>query len=393
MINIQPNLRIMYSQIDDNITKVNCYLLSSKYGNNKVFGQPKSVKTIAVIEIHSNSGFIGFGETYSGIYLPELIPSIVNSLSPLILNKKIGEINLLKYIDDLPFVANSGLLQSIKSAIDVAIWDLRSKILKKPLYELFEKKNKPIKTYASGGSVIFKPNEIVQDLEKIIAQGFDSYKMRVGYYNIKEDTDRVKIARQTLGSNKKLMIDFIMGTLPNKYNYNNVSKLINTFKNYDIDWFEEPFSPNNINDLIKLTKKTTQKIAAGEAYSGKLIFNMLILLKAVDIIQFDVTHSGGYTDIIETSKIAKSNKIETAIHVWGSSIALASNAHLFLSIDNCKILEVPTVNLELSDWLWTEKPFLKNGKLHLSNSPGIGINITKKIKEKFKYVKGSGYKI
>ena len=60
------------------IEKVNGYCLSSHYGDGKVFGQPLGVKSIGVIEVVTNNGLVGIGETYSAVYVPELIePTVV----------------------------------------------------------------------------------------------------------------------------------------------------------------------------------------------------------------------------------------------------------------------------------------------------------------------------
>ena len=89
----------------------------------------------------------------------------------------------------------------------------------------------------------------------------------------------------------------------------------------------------------------------------------------------------------------KENNIECAIHVWGSALALAANAHLSYSLDNIIYLEIPRIKLEISDYLWLSPPSILNGSIKLSDAPGLGINITDEIKNKFPFIKGSGFKI
>ena len=70
-------------ETNEKVKKIIGFTLSSPYGDGKVFGQPKGVKSLSFIEVKSESGLSGFGETYSGIYAPALVPHIVDYLSPL----------------------------------------------------------------------------------------------------------------------------------------------------------------------------------------------------------------------------------------------------------------------------------------------------------------------
>ena len=62
------------------INKIECYRISSKYGDGKVFGQVRGVKSITIIAIHTNKKIIGYGETYAGVYTPDIIDEIVKYL-------------------------------------------------------------------------------------------------------------------------------------------------------------------------------------------------------------------------------------------------------------------------------------------------------------------------
>ena len=76
--------------LDEKITSIEGFCLSSPYGDGNVYGQPKGVKSLGFIEVKSESGISGFGETYSGIYSPELISPITKYLSHYIIGKKLN---------------------------------------------------------------------------------------------------------------------------------------------------------------------------------------------------------------------------------------------------------------------------------------------------------------
>ena len=147
------------------ITKIETIKISTSYGDGNVFGQPKSVRTMVFIKILTNSRITGIGETYSGIYVPETIETIVNFLSKNLINENPLEKNLVLEKLNIPFVGNNGLIKSVISAIEIALVDISSKYLKIPMYKFLNKNyKKRIKVYASGGSVIFTPDQIKKDL-------------------------------------------------------------------------------------------------------------------------------------------------------------------------------------------------------------------------------------
>ena len=382
----------MWTEITEKIISVKGFCLSSRYSGGIIHGQSSGIKTVGFIEITSESGKKGFGENYSAIYAPELLPHIVKFFEEFLKDKQIGEKNLISEVCNIPFIGRNGILKSISGSIDIALWDLRGKLLNKPTYELLEEKRKKIPCYASGGSVIMNEKEIIEDVRKSVNEGFKAYKMRIGFQNWKKDLERVKSARNNLGD-KDLMVDAIMGTLNPPWNLNEAIKKINDLEEFKIKWIEEPLHPDSIKELSLLKKKIKIPIAAGEAYSGLSEYELLINNKSVDVLQFDCTHSGGIELCKLLSKKSLKNNIDCAIHVWGSSISLAANAHLSFSLENVFFIEIPRIKLEISDHLWIEKPKFLDGFLRLSDAPGLGIDINDKTKNMFPLIKNSGFKI
>ena len=121
---------------EEKIIKVEGFSLSSKYGDGNVFGQPKGVKSLGFVEITSESGKKGFGETYSGI-CSQLVNPIVEFLSSYLVGKKLDSIDFIDDMNNIPFISNSGIIQSVIAAIELAILDLIGKINEKPVFKLW----------------------------------------------------------------------------------------------------------------------------------------------------------------------------------------------------------------------------------------------------------------
>ena len=382
-----------YKDLDIYIKDIKGFSLSSPYGDGKSLGQPLGLKSVGFVQVISNSGISGLGETYAGVYSPELISPVVEFLKNYLIGKKIADTNICKFLSSIPFIARNGLIQSIISAIDIAIWDLRGKILELPCYKILNSfsQNK-IKTYASSGTAVFSPQEIREDVNYILEKGFMSYKMRVGIQDWKNDIERVSVARKMLKKNE-LMVDSIMGTINPPWSEKQAIKCAKDLLSFDLAWLEEPVHPENLSGLEKVSKSKIVPIAAGEAYNGRTEYDLIIAKEAVDILQFDATHSGGISFCIDLAKKSKIKKIRNAVHVWGSAVAISSNASLALSSDNIEILEIPMVSLEITDQMWVEKPKFKDGFFFPSDAPGLGVEISRELCEKYPMRKGSGYRL
>tara|TARA_B100000963_G_scaffold213021_1_gene185651 strand:- start:9216 stop:10361 length:1146 start_codon:yes stop_codon:yes gene_type:complete len=377
-------------ETNEKVKKIIGFTLSSPYGDGNVYGQPKGVKSLSFIEVKSESGLSGFGETYSGIYAPALVPHIVEYLSYYINGQSLSSLDFLDKLNNIPFIGQSGIIQSVISGIELAILDLIGKIQNKPVYQLFDANiNKSIKCYYSGGSVVFSEREIEEDITKMKKLGFNAFKMRVGLQEWNEDIKRVKRASDVLKSDK-LMVDAIMGTLEDKWLIDNALSKIKDLEKYNLEWIEEPLNPSDLRGYANLCKYSKIPVAMGEAYSGQTHFEVIKSIKCADIIQVDATHSMGFRKLLEFSNSTFQNK---ATHVWGSTLSFYANATLAVLSKNIDIHEFPSVEFQISNDIIKEKVNISNSNLFISDYPGFGIDINDEIKNKYSYIENSGYKI
>tara|TARA_B100000795_G_scaffold252300_1_gene221750 strand:- start:803 stop:1957 length:1155 start_codon:yes stop_codon:yes gene_type:complete len=383
----------MYKQIDERIKKVEGFALSSPYGKGESLGQPLGVKSVGLVKVYTESGVYGLGETYSGVYAPELIQPIVNFLESYLVGRLIGDDLIFDDIKNIPFIGGNGILQSVFSAIEIAIWDVRGKILEVPTSQLINKNSrKSIPLYASSGTVIFTSDEIIADVENILNLGYTAYKMRVGYQEWDTDIKRVESARNTFGNND-LMVDAIMGTIRPAWSAEKAISRAKDLVDFNLRWLEEPVHPENIKGLAEVCHSELVPIAAGEAYSGNGEYQAILDLKAVDILQFDATHSGGILSCVELARKAELLKLDSALHVWGSAVAIAANAQIALTVPSIDILEIPMVSLELTEKMWIEPPVIKDGIWYSSDAPGLGVTLDDSLMHKYKLNPNSGYRL
>jgi len=318
---------------------------------------------------------------------------IVAFLESYLIGRLIGDDLIFGDIKNIPFIGGNGILQSVFSAIEIAIWDVRGKILEVPTSRLINNNSrKSIPLYASSGTVIFTPDDITKDVENILNFGHAAYKMRVGYQDWNTDIKRVENARNALG-NKDLMVDAIMGTLRPVWSSEKAISRAKNLVDFNLRWLEEPVHPENIKGLAEVCHSKLVPIAAGEAYSGNGEYQAILDLKAVDVLQFDATHSGGILACVELARKSEIMKLNSALHVWGSAVAIAANVQVALAAPSIDILEIPMVSLELTEKMWIEPPIIKNGVWHSNDIPGLGVTLDDPLIRKYKLQPNSGYRL
>tara|TARA_B100001027_G_scaffold216183_1_gene191810 strand:+ start:1706 stop:2833 length:1128 start_codon:yes stop_codon:yes gene_type:complete len=372
------------------VSELNCHILSSPTRGSKIHGQSKGLKTVAIIEVRSEE-FVGLGEAYVGIYIPELTLKIVNHISSNIIGMDI-ETSMEKIRTfKAPFVSNAGIYKSILGSIEVALYDLQARIKEIPLYKLFSNDAFFPSLYASGGSVITSKRELDNDINLAKSKGLESFKMRIGKQSWKDDLNRVSHVRKHHQS-MDLMVDAISGTRNPVWSFDESLEKFKSLEDFDLTWLEEPLSPEKLSDHFSLKNILNIPLAAGEAYTSETEFLGLIGIADIDIVQFDVTHSGGFSMAKTAYELAISSNKKSAFHVWGSLIAQMANYHLALSMKELFYFEVPLLELELNDYLIYSNETIFELVKKIPEDPGLGLFLDEKAINKFKFVPNTEYK-
>ena len=372
------------------ILSVRCRLISSPVKGTKIHGQSKNLKTVAIIEAKTKS-YTGYGEAYVGIYIPEITYKIIQSLEIEFINLDIEEAIHKIANFKIPFASNAGIYRSIIGSIEISFYDLKARSKNIPLYKLFTEIASLPKLYASGGSVISGVKELEKDFNLAESQGFDSFKMRVGKKEWQEDVKRVDYAKNRFPNH--LMVDSIYGTRSMNVDFNTQLAMYKELEQFDLVWLEEPLPVEDISMHYLLRNNLSIPLAAGEAYSSLTEFEALINVSGIDIVQFDVTQSGGMLNSLKVFNMAIEKKKKTAFHVWGSMVAEMANFHLALAMKELYFFEVPLLELVFNEDIHQEKHETAFELFStIPESPGLGISIDDSTFDKYNYVSGTEYK-
>ncbi|GGZ83577.1 mandelate racemase/muconate lactonizing enzyme family protein [Algibacter mikhailovii] len=371
------------------IEKIETFILKDKLSQSFFFSQWEySERCICVVKVTASNGQYGWGEGYGPATVLEagikLIAPFVIGEDPL-MNEVIWNKMYRKTLD----FARRGVLMASVSAIDIAIWDLKGKLLGLPVSTLLGGAHRDkIQPYATGFYFMDHKNparDFVKEAELYLSQGFKAMKMKVGL-GIEADVKNVKMLRETIGPDIKLMVDS-----NHAYTLREATELSRRIEQYNIGWFEEPISPEFYEQYSELKTKTSIPISGGECEYTRFGFNQLIKNKSVDIIQPDICASGGLTEAKRIGALASANGIDIIPHTWGTAIGLHVGLHFISNIESVPgrmyqpefLIEYDQTENALRDKLTFPSLTMEDGMLEVPKRPGLGIDIDEDVLRKY----------
>ena len=271
-------------------------------------------------------------------------------------------------------LGNRGIIVSAASAIDIALWDIISKSFGTPLYNLLGGKfREKVMVYPS-----FMGYVSTEMLEEVKRRRFKAIKFKVGF-DIESDLKEVRKVKDAL-EGFKIMLDGNQG-----YDLYRAIKFAEKVKNFGIEWFEEPINVFNIKDLRILANKISIPIALGENYYSLDEFSMVIADGVANIIQPDINHGGGVTQIKKIASIAEGYDVKFAPHLH-LIIGFVVGLHMLTSFPNGYIAEYPMYGKE---WRFRDKFIedcvrIEDGYAKLTCKKGIGVEYDESLIEEYR---------
>ena len=371
------------------IEKIETFILKDKLSKSFFFSQWEySERCICIVKVTASNGQFGWGEGYGPAGVLE---AGIKFLEPYVIGQNPLENEVVwstMYRKTLDY-ARRGVLVASMSAIDIALWDLKGKILGLPVSTLLGGAHrKKIRPYATGLYFTDHDNpsrDFEEEIKLYKSQGFKAIKMKVGL-GVNEDYQNVKRMRELLGDDIQLMIDS-----NHAYTLREAIALCKKIEPFDISWFEEPVSPEYYQQYNELRSKTSIPITGGECEYLRFGFHQLLRNKSVDIIQPDICASGGLTEAKRISALASTYGIDVVPHTWGTSIGIHVALHFIANLENMPgrmkspdfLIEYDQTENGLRERLTYPKIKMIDGMLEVPTTPGLGIEVDEEILKEY----------
>lgn len=197
------------------------------------------------------------------------------------------------------------------AAVDIALWDLKAKLLDVSLLGLFGAVRPAAPIYGSGGFTSYSVERLSEQLGGWASQGIERVKMKVGR-DPEADVQRVGAARKAIGRDVKLFVD-----ANGAYTRKQALALAKIFsEDYQVSWFEEPRPSNDLEGLRLLRDRgpAGMDIAAGEYGDTPGYFRRMLEAGAVDCLQADATRCGGYTGFLKIAALCEAFEMPLSAH-------------------------------------------------------------------------------
>ena len=282
------------------------------------------------------------------------------------------------------------------SGIDLALNDLKAKALGVPVYELLGGKVRDdIRAYANGWFDASEDDESVG-----VAKTIDDYRQRSGelvkegwgamkFYpfsgpqvitpeRLEHGAELVKAVRESVGPSVEVAVD-VRGRL-DSWSARRAAKSI---EEYNVAWLEEPILWDNIDALTSLAQHVNIPISTGEQLYGRWDFRPLIESHAAPIIQPDICHAGGITELRKIAAAAETHYISVAPHNSNGPISTVASLHLDLAVPNAFMQEIFVSFLGAYEAVLTNMIPIADGRATVPEGPGWGTEINVEALEEF----------
>src|SRR5579883_2806898 len=203
-----------------------------------------------------------------------------------------------------------GIASMAIAAVDVALWDLKARILGLPLASLLGMARAAVPVYGSGGFTTYAHEQLQKQLGDWVRQGIKQVKMKIGTHP-EDDLDRVRAAREAIGQHAKLMVD-----ANGAYSRKQALAQAQAFAEYGVIWFEEPVSSDDLLGLRLMRDHAPagMDIAAGEYGYDLVYFRRMLEAGAVDVLQADGSRCAGITGFLRAGTLAAAYALQLSAH-------------------------------------------------------------------------------
>ncbi|MFJ9175161.1 mandelate racemase/muconate lactonizing enzyme family protein [Streptomyces sp. NPDC102360] len=260
-------------------------------------------------------------------------------------------------------VGRSGVATQAIAALDIALWDLKAKRANLPLAKLLGAHRDSVQTYNTSGGFLHTPTEqVLENATASLASGIGGIKIKVGNPDRKADLARLKAVREHIGDDVPLMVD-----ANQQWDRPTAQRMGRAMEEFNLVWIEEPLDAYDAQGHAALAASLDTPVATGEMLASVAEHVELIKANACDIIQPDAPRIGGITQFLKLATLAEHHNLQLAPH-------FAMEIHLHLAA--AYPIEPWVEHFDWLEPLFNERLETRDGRMHVSSRPGLGITLT-----------------
>lgn len=268
-----------------------------------------------------------------------------------------------------------GIASMAISALDVALWDLKAKLLDCSLVDLLGAAHASVTAYGSGGFTTYSNQQLAAQLSGWVSEGLKNVKMKIGAEPA-ADLERIRVAREAIGPATNLFVD-----ANGAYTARQAIAFAQKFEEFNVTWFEEPVSSDDLDGLRRVRNRApgAMEIAAGEYGYDSFYFRHMLEAEAVDVIQLDATRCKGFSGFLSAAAVAASFGCPISAHC-----APSLHMHAGCAVPKFRHVEYFHDHARIEEMLFDGFIPPRDGELKPDRSrPGMGLVFKHRDAERF----------
>ena len=368
------------------ITDVKVYPVTPEIGGRR----PSGVRVGWVfVAVETDEGITGYGECSNWPRKGDiLVAKAVETVKDSIIGRDPNHIEAIwhELYRNYTYLGSRGLITTVISGIDIALWDIKGKALGRPIYDLLGgpvRDNILLYTHPQYGP----PGGVAESARQLVAEGFTALKTdpfweEMGPYHTaymsgiisrrgeRRGAEIIAAIREAVGPEVEILID-----AHGNYDVASAIRCARALEPYDITWFEEPVPPESYEALRQVRDAVDVHICVGERLFTRWDFLPVLQNRLADYIMPDVCWTGGISELKKVSSMAEAYYVAVSPHNAMGPIQIVAGAQTMMTVPNFYRLEIAS--------LWTpafnaaiDPPLdIRSGALYLSDRPGLGVEL------------------
>jgi L-alanine-DL-glutamate epimerase-like enolase superfamily enzyme len=352
-----------------------------------------ALRHLCLVRITTTDGVVGWGESIT--MWPEstfAVKALIEGMAELVVGRDpLDNVAIWHSLHDRAwwYGYGGGLASFAIAAIDIALWDIKGKLLGAPVVQLLGGAvHERLPAVASCHAHYADIGRMVEEAQEWVAPGLHGVKVgfgkrgdaRLGYEHAR-DVEYMRRLREGLGPDQLIMIDCGWKTV---WDVMTATRRIQAFEEWDLHWIEEPLGAWDPAGYADLRTRTTTLIAYGEKEWDLAGFERVLATGTVDVVGVDPGRAEGITGFRKVTERVEHHRRQSNAHAWSSAIVTAASLAISFATSSARLIEVKPLRNPMQHDLVAEPLEHSDGWFEPPTKPGLGIEVVDEVVERYR---------